>query len=278
MQDDPAIDIRALETPAADEVRSDPGTGTLDLALRIVEFLAQQPQPTPLTVIARHFAASKATVYRHLHTLVRHGFARRDPDTGRYEVGVKLMVLGESARNRLDLVKASRDELIRLRDVSRQAVTICKAIDDEVVVLELIQGQTVIEFGTRPGTRLRPHASAHGKIWLAFGPKSLMDNTLNARREAFTPQTLVDPAALMAEIDLVRERGWSTAPDEVVTGVNALAAPIFDHRGELAGSVAMVGFTQFIPAQPDPRQVEQVVETARRISRSLGCTLGWRPQ
>ncbi|WP_342642520.1 IclR family transcriptional regulator [Rhodoligotrophos ferricapiens] len=276
MKDNRAIHLRADDAPGLPEPRNDAGTGTLDLALRIVEFLTQQPQATPLTAIARHFGASKATVYRHLNTLVRHGFARRDPDTGRYEVGVKLMVLGEAARSRLDVMKASRDELIRLRDASGQAVTICKAIDDEVVVLDLIQGQTVIEFGTRPGTRLPTYASAHGKIWLAFGPKALLARTLDAQRKALTPQTLVDPSALTTEIDLVRERGWSTAPNEVVTGVNALAAPIFDHRGELAGSLAIVGFTQFIPEQPNPRQVEQVVETARRISRSLGGTLGWR--
>ncbi|WP_144294877.1 IclR family transcriptional regulator [Rhodoligotrophos appendicifer] len=258
--------------PAPGEGRVEPGTGTLDLALRVVEFLAHQPGPVPLTTIAKTFEASKATVYRHLQTLIRHGFARRDPDTGRYEVGIKLVVLGEAARNRFDVVQAARDELIHLRDKTAQAVTICSAIDNEVVVLELIQGQSVIEFGTRPGTRMKGHASAHGKIWLAFGPKSMLDHILSGHREAFTTETVVDDASLRAEIAAVQARGWSVAPNEVVTGVNALAAPIFDHRSALVGSVAIVGSTQFIPAQPEAAQVETVVETARRISRALG----WR--
>lgn len=267
----PAHSVTAAAPPA---YRATSGTGTLDLALRIIEFLSHQAQPIALTAIARHFDANKATVYRHLQTLIQHGFARQDPSTGRYEVGIKLVMLGETARNRFDVVRAARDELIRLRDISGQAVTICSLIDNEVVVLELLQGHAVIEFGMRPGTRMQSHASAHGKIWLAFGPEEFYRRSLERDREALTPQTLIDRELLADEIRAVRSRHWSTAPDQVVTGVNALAAPIFDHRGELAGSLAIVGFTQFIPAEPDERQVDAVVETARRISRALG----WRPE
>lgn len=145
------------------------GTSTLDLALRMVEFLAMQSRPLALAQIAAHFSASKATVYRHLVTLQRHGFVRQDPETGRYDAGVKLMVLGEALRARFDVLSAARSELMELRDRTGQAVTICALIDGEVVVLELVQGRTLIEFATRPGTRLDFHASAHGKVWLAFG-------------------------------------------------------------------------------------------------------------
>lgn len=248
------------------------GTGTLDLALRIVEFLSYQSRPTPLTIIAKTFDASKATVYRHLQTLIRHGFVRRDSDSGRYEVGIKLVVLGEAARNRFDLVQAARADLIHLRDATGQAVTICSSIDNEIVVLELIQGHSLIEFGTRPGTRMKAHASAHGKIWLSFGPKAILEQTLSGHREAFTAETVLDEVHIRAEIDAVRQRGWSIAPNEVVIGVNALAAPIFDHRAELVGSIAIVDSTQFIPAQPKATQVKMVVDTARCISHALG----WR--
>src|ERR1700676_520114 len=97
------------------------GTGTLDLALQILEFLAQQSRPCSLGAIAKHFSASKATVYRHLQALLRRGFVHQDTASARYEVGIKLVVLGEAARGRFDLVRASRDELIALRDATQQA-------------------------------------------------------------------------------------------------------------------------------------------------------------
>lgn len=245
------------------------GTSTLDLALRAVEYLVQQSRPAALAQIAEALGASKATIYRHLVTLQKHGFVRQDAETGRYDAGIKLMVLGESLRQRFDIVAAAREELMTLRDHTGQAVTLCSVIDDEVIVLELIQGRTLVEFATRRGTPMAYHASAHGKIWLAFGSQERLRRIVTGPLKAWTPASIVSGETLLAEITTVQERGWATAPDEVITGVNALAAPVFDHRKVLVGSIAIVGSTQFITPVPDPEQIREVVGTAARISRGL---------
>lgn len=257
------------EPPKATGKPAPAGTSTLDLALHAVDYLVQQSRPASLGQIAEALSASKATIYRHLVTLQRHGFVRQDSETGRYAAGVKLMVLGEALRQRFDIVSAAREELMSLRDRTGQAVTICAALDDELIVLELIQGRTLIEFSTRPGTRLAFHASAHGKIWLAFGSEERAAAIADGPLEAWTPATIVSREALLADLEGVREHGWATAPDEVITGVNTLAAPVFDHRKVLVGSIAIVGATQFIPPVPDPEQIREVVSSAARISRGL---------
>lgn len=255
------------QSPDAKEKPAPAGTSTLDLALQAVEYLVQQSRPASLAQIADALSASKATIYRHLVTLQRHGFVRQEAETGRYEAGIKLMVLGEQLRQRFDIVSAAREELMTLRDRTGQAVTVCAAVDDELIVLELIQGRTLIEFSTRPGTRLAFHASAHGKIWLAFGSQERTAAIADGPLEAWTPATIVSREKLLADLDVVRDRGWATAPDEVITGVNTVAAPVFDHRKVLVGSIAIVGATQFIP--PDPEQIREVVGSAARISRGL---------
>jgi IclR family transcriptional regulator, acetate operon repressor len=176
-------------------VRSGPApkdTGTLDLALHILDHLAAQASPIALTAIAQTFSASKSTVYRHLSALARHGFGRRDVSTGRYAIGIKLMVLGETSRGNFEIVTVARDALHRLRDTTGQAVSLCTLLDDDLVVLDLMHGRSVVEFSTRPGTRLALHASAHGKIWLAFGPEGLIKKVLSAQRAAWTSHTLTD--------------------------------------------------------------------------------------
>jgi len=77
------------------------------------------------TAIAQTFSASKSTVYRHLSALARHGFVRRDASTGRYAIGVKLMVLGETSRGNFEIVTVARDALLKLRDTTGQAVSLC---------------------------------------------------------------------------------------------------------------------------------------------------------
>jgi DNA-binding IclR family transcriptional regulator len=259
---------RAVSTMRPAAARKD--TGTLDLALRILEFLAGQDAPVALTAIAQTFAASKSTVYRHLSALARHGFVRQEVSTGRYAIGIKLMVLGETSRGNFEIVAVARGALLKLRDATGQAVSLCGLLDDDLVVLDLMHGRSVVEFTTRPGTRLALHASAHGKIWLAFGPEGLIKKVLDAPRRAWTSQTLSDAKALLNEVQAVRKRGWSTAPNQTVRGVNTLAAPVFDHRGVLAGSIAFVGSTQIIAAKPTPAQLGAVLDAARSVSRDLG--------
>jgi DNA-binding IclR family transcriptional regulator len=267
------MESRALSYPAARNVRAQrpqrrvAGTGTLDLALRLLEYLAHRSQPAPLGTIAKEFSASKATVYRHLQTLARQGFVHQEQHTGAYEAGIKLVVLGEAARGRFDIVRAARDELTALRNATRQAATVCSLVQDALVVLDLVQGQSVIEFGIRPGTRLALHSSAHGKVWQAFSTEAALAPALAAGR----PDRTQKPA-LAQEIAKVRRRGWATAPNAVVDGVNTLAAPVLDHSARIVGSIAIVGATQFIPPEPGRAQIDAVVGAARRISRALG----WR--
>jgi DNA-binding IclR family transcriptional regulator len=259
-----------------DVLDAPPSTGpeleSVDLVLRLLELLAVSPHPMGVTEVARELAISKPRAHRHLRALVGRGYARQDPRTDGYEIGIRLLTLGEQARERFDVMGAIRPAMAPLRSATGLAVTASALVGDEVVVLEMLHGTTLIEFGVRPGSKLDLHASAHGLVALAFGPPSLLDLALSTPLQAWTARTLTDPAALRAEVERVRRLGWATAVDAVQVGVNALAAPVLDHRGVCRGAIALVGATQFIPAAPDEAQVDLVVQAAADASRNLG----WR--
>ncbi|MCW5774416.1 MAG: hypothetical protein KIT16_22420, partial [Rhodospirillaceae bacterium] len=128
--------------------------------------------------------------------------------------------------------------------------------------IEIVYGRTLIEFGIRPGSTMDPFRSAHGLVAMAFGPAALIAETWR--------EPPPDPAALAAEVALTRQRGWATAADRILVGVNALAAPIFDHRGDWRGAIALVGSTSFIPAEPAAEHVSEIIGAAHAVSRRLG--------
>jgi DNA-binding IclR family transcriptional regulator len=258
---------RARKARLADE---GPATETVDLSLRLLERLAGSRESIGVSELARDFGSSKATVYRHLQTLVRHGFVHQESATMRYAAGIKLFILGERLRERFDVLAVAREELARLRDETRQPATLTALVEDQVVVLELLQGHAIVNFGTQPGTVLDLHASAHGKVALAFGPEGLMERCLARGLKVWTPQTICAPTALRRAVTQVRARGWATAPNQVLQGVNGLAAPLFNHAGKYVGAVAIAGSVQYIPASPPQEQISAVTQTAERISRKLG--------
>ena len=247
-----------------------PATETVDLSLRLLERLASSREPIRVSDLAREFGSSKATVYRHLQALVRHGFVHQEPTTMRYAAGIKLFILGERLRERFDIIAVAREDMARLREDTGQPVTLSALMENQAVILEVVQGQAIVNFGTQPGTVLDLHASAHGNIALAFGPEHLMAHCLARPLKAWTPQTICSPSALQRAIAQVRTRGWATAPNRVLQGVNGLAAPLFNHAGHYAGAVAIAGSIQYIPASPPPSQIKAVTHAAERISRKLG--------
>ena len=239
--------------------------------LDTIELLAGSARPLGVTEAARALGLSKARVHRNLRALVARGYARQNDETGRYSAGVKLVVLGEAVREQFGIGAAARPEMIRLRDATGQAVTVAAPLDDgALTVIELVQGRTVVEFGIRPGTQLAFHASAHGRIALAFGPVELRERVLAAPLPSWTEHTTTDADSLREQVEAVRRQGWATADNQVLIGVNALAAPILDHGRKWCGSIALVGSSQFIPATPDPAQVSEVTQAARRVSQHLG--------
>ncbi|MFI4933723.1 MAG: IclR family transcriptional regulator [Caulobacterales bacterium] len=256
--------IDRLQTPPASDLES------VDLILRLLELLAESRELRGVTEVARELGISKPRAHRHLRALVQRGYARQDSRTDGYEIGVKVLALGEAVRERFDLVGAIRPVMGPLREATGLAVTASTMVEGAVTVVEMLQGKTLIEFGIRPGARLDFHASAHGLIALAFGPSELLDEVLSAPLSAWTAHTITDPAAVRASVDEVRRQGWATAADAVQIGVNALAAPVFDHRGRWQGAIALVGASQFIPPTPSAQHVALVTQAAAAASRWLG--------
>lgn len=252
--------------------RSKAATGTVDLSLFLLEHLVASHKPVGISDMARAFHSTKPTIYRHIQALVKHGFARQDKETSRYEAGIKLLVLGESLRERFNIVALARSDMLMLRQATGQAVSLSTLRTDEVITLELLQGHTVVDFGIKPGTRMDLHATAHGKIALAFGSAELLDGLTQATLRSWTPDTVTSLCALTKTVALIRQQGWATAANEIVPGVNALAAPIFDHRDAYTGAVAIVGSTHIIEATPRADLIDLVTSAAQKISRALGST------
>ena len=265
--------------PTADGVgsRVKAATGTVDLSLYLLEYLVGSRKAVGVTELAKVFETSKPTIYRHIQALVKHGFARQDEETKRYEAGIKLLALSEVLRERFNILGAARNEMSLLREATGQAISLSTLVNDEAITLELLQGRTLVEFGIRPGTKMDFHATAHGKVALAFGPPRLLERHCQAPLQSWTTDTIKSPLALKKSIRTIQKCGWATAANQIVGGVNALAAPIFDHREEYAGAIAIIGSTSLIAAKPKVEFIDLVTHAARQVSRALGSRRSQNP-
>jgi DNA-binding IclR family transcriptional regulator len=245
------------------------GVQAVVFALNILEFMARQSEAIGVTELANAFGTTKSRIFRHLRTLLLQGYIVQD-DAGRYKVGTRLVALGNAVMQNFDLVRVSSATMRALRDKVGSSVVLCQFEDEGVRVLSVVQGQSQIEITVRPGSLMGFHASAQGKIALAFGQPDLLARVLAKPLKAHSPQTIVDAAQLKEELAQVRQQGWASAPNQSVTGLNAVAAPLFDAAGILIGTLAVVDSVQFLPEPPAAGLLRQLTDAARAISASLG--------
>ena len=194
----------------------------------------------------------------------------QDSGTERYAAGPRLIALGYVAglTPADSLLKLSRATMVRLRDRFGHAVNLSLVYGDSASIVETLPGNSFVGVAMRTHMPMPLHSTAAGKLLLS---------DMHARRkplpappyEKFTESSITDSKALLIELDRIRKRGWACAPEETVIGINAISAPIRDHRGELVAMISLVGSIQFIPRRPPPDMVDAIRQAAQDISAAL---------
>lgn len=256
--------------PSRKERPAGGGVQAVEFALNILEYVAQCQTTVGVSELARAFGTTKSRIHRHLQTLVTAGYLIRDEGSERYSISARLMALGQAVSETFELASAARQVARELRDSLGHAVAISQPEKDGNRILLIMPSRSNIEIHVKPGSLLKFHSSAQGKITLAFGDAMLLPQVMASDMHMATPYTISDPARLEEEVAATRRRRWAVAPNESMIGLNALAAPIFDALGGYVGSIAITDSVQFIPETPMTEQVRQVLAAADKVSVNLG--------
>jgi len=246
------------------------GVQAADTALSILETVAFSQEPLGVTQIAAALGTAKGATFRYLQTLMDRGYLVQDPVNSRFRLGLKAFSLGRNAPAEWDLAALLGAPMRQVRDATGLSVVLSTPTLQGACVLATVSGTKTIEIGVRVGSTLAMHASAQGKIFLAFDRPTRLDQVAETELTRFTERTITSRAALLAEIAAVRKQGYAAAPEEVLPGINTVAVPVFDRRGTLAAALAIVGSIQHIAARPDRQLVELMLDLGTTASRLVG--------
>jgi IclR family acetate operon transcriptional repressor len=237
-------------------------------SLAILDVLADEPS-LGTNEIARRLGTSASTTSRQLATLVEAGLVEHVPATGRYRLGIRLVALATSVLARLDVRAIAHPHLEALASDLGETATLSVPGDPDAITVDVVRSARYIADGSRLGRPSIAHATAAGKVMLAF------DGTRPARElQAYTPRTITDPLELEAEIERVRRRGWADAFEEREIGLNAIAAPVWSSDGSLAGIIALQGPIPRFGRAAARAALPSLRERAVAISAELGSQTG----
>ncbi|MFQ5882124.1 MAG: IclR family transcriptional regulator [Candidatus Methylomirabilales bacterium] len=244
---------------------------SLGRALDILESFSGAEAEIGVTQLSARLGLAKSTVHRLLTTLLERGYIQKNLRTNQYRLGIKTWELGCLAVSQLGLREVARPLMEELAHKTREIVHLSIRDGAEVVYIDKIESPQPIQAYSRIGSRMPAYCVATGKAILAHLPESALKRVFGRRLKAHTPRTLATWGALRKDLERVRTQGYSVNRGEWRENVCGLAAPIFNHAGEV---VAAMGIT--VPAVRFTQEflewaIPLVKETTRQASRQLGC-------
>ncbi|MEV0349723.1 IclR family transcriptional regulator [Nonomuraea sp. NPDC050680] len=247
---------------------------SVERAAGILRLLASGPRELGVAELARAMGLPKGTLHGILRTLVHVGFVEQDAATGRYRLGGTLLHLGSSYLDVNVLRTRSLNWADALAGRSRESVWIGTAHEGGVLVVHHVFRPDDSMQVLQVGTLLPAHATALGKVLLAYDPYGDAAAGGEPAAEglaAFTPKTLTGADDLAKELELVRGRGWACDVEELVEGEVSIAAPIRDARGVTVGAIGVRGAVERLAegGEPSITIVSYVRDAARAITRDL---------
>lgn len=249
-----------------------PNTATsLHKALLLLELLGRGG-PMGVTELAQAAGLAPPTVHRLLAVLAQSGYARQDPASRRYHLGLKLLELGAAAQEGSGLKALAAPHMRRLAEASRETVNLVVFDRLEAVYVDQVSGaSSMLRMFTKVGARAPLFCSGVGKAYLA----SLEERAALALFEAMdkarhTPNTIVERGPFLAEMAAIRARGYAVDDEEMEAGVRCVAALLPGPDGGTGGALSISGPGARITRKSVPRLAGLLLETIRDISGRPG--------
>jgi IclR family pca regulon transcriptional regulator len=215
---------------------------SLERGLSILALFKSDHPLMGVSEIGRALDLSRSTAHRYVATLAALSYLQQDRESKRYRLGPRVLDLGFSAINSMDVREISTPHLQQLSDETGHTVNLAILDGGDVVYIERCRasrpGQREIDLNLHIGARLPAYCTAMGKALLAFLPDDRLTAILgNLELVKRGPNTIIDEAAFRTELAHVRETGIAVNDEELAYGLRSIAAPVSARSGEVVAAL-----------------------------------------
>ena len=243
---------------------------SVDRAAALLLALGESQGEAGVTELARRLGLHKSTASRLLATLQKRGLVEQDDETGKYRLGLVVIRLAERAERTLDLRGIALPELERLARLTHETTGLGILEGDTMLAVAQVDGPNLIAVGDWTGRATPLHCVASGKVLLSSLAEREVLRIVRRGLVSYTERTIVELEPLLEELARIRRRGYATAIGEYELGLNAVAAPVHDARGNVIAAVDIWG-----PAfRLTPRRIPELATQAREAAAAITVRLG----
>ena len=248
---------------------------SVDRALRIIEFLAENPTGAGITEISKSLGLSKGTVHRLISTLKERDFAYQSSNTQLYRLSYKILYLYNCISNNIDMFKVSRPIIRKFAD--KVDATVHLATLDEkrsnIVYIDRIEpmnSQKPFVMSSRVGKKAPCYCTAAGKILLSqYSDDEIRDIMKGEEYKTYTDKTIKNIDEFLEEIHKVRKQGYALDENEYDHGIICISIPIYNSNDKIDFALSVTGLILYTKAEELINLKDQLDEVSRKVSNAI---------
>lgn len=208
-----------------------------------------------------------------LNTLSQRGYLEKNPETGRYRLGLRVFEVGSTVLDRMDLPALAGPILQRLVERHEETVHLVVRDGGYVVYIAKRESPRSMRIVSQVGRRLPCHCTGVGKALLAYLPEEELEALVRENGLArYTRNTITDMAALRAELAKIRAQSYAMDNEEIEEGLRCVAAPVRNHTGKVVAAMSVAGPS----SRMTPERVSEIIESVKAASWELSHRLGFK--
>ncbi len=245
-----------------------------ETCLAVLKALARLGGRASLTVIGRETNESPAKVHRYLASLMAEGLVVQDPGSSQYVLAAETIHIGLAAMRQSDPVRMGESALLHLREQFEVVCFIAVMGNRGPTIVRFEEPSVPVTVNARAGSVLSVLWSATGRVFLAYAQDGALVTMLAAQELEQAPAQrraqldAEDP--LGALVRQVRRHGCASVHGAYLQGIDAVAAPLLDYTGHVAGVLCALGAEREFDPDPHGPIALALRAEAARISTSMG--------
>ncbi|AGB40035.1 IclR family transcriptional regulator [Natronococcus occultus] len=235
-------------------------------ASTILETVQYLEEPT-FNRLCKELDVSKGTVHTYLETLEDEGLIIKSDGT--YQLGFRLVTMGEAVRNQSDLYRAGQAEVEKLAEETGEWVHLTVEHQGREVTIYESSGDNAVATDYHHRIREAPqhlHHTATGKAILAcFNDKRVRGIVEQRGLTGRTEETITDIDRLLEELERIRDRGYAVNDEEEVRGIRSIGTAIQAGSGWVNGAISVTAPVSRLSGKYFESEVPELVMEAANI-------------
>ncbi|MDR6397482.1 IclR family transcriptional regulator [Herbaspirillum seropedicae] len=244
------------------------GVRAVDRALEILQAFGAGDRELTVAELLTRVDLRRPTLYRLLYTLEKGGFLSSNGDPQRFRLGPAIGQLAWAWTSSFDLSDVARPLLSSLWEDTGETVALFIPHGSRRICISELPSPQPLSFKRGIGYSERIVRGASGRALLAWMAPTEVQIT------RYCEGLEVDISTLMAQLEQARDLGYAVSHDELIKGAVAIAAPFFDHTGNVAGSIGIFG----PGVRLDQAHIEQIAAKLRTSASALSSLLGYKAE